>query len=221
MERPLVPPEPPLSDGVIVLRPWRRDDAPVLASAFGSGDAELAYWMDDVPQPYTIADAVAYVERSQAGWRGEVPATPFASCDVVSAEVLGWLGLTWDEAGEGTVEAGYWTRGEARGRGVATRAVLLAAAWMFGDLGFERLELRIDTRNGPSRRVAEKAGFTLDGIRRSARVNARDGQRFDEAIYSLLRDELPQSQAREAVDRPMPSNSHDHDESGWYRKKRD
>ncbi len=191
MERPLVPPEPPLSDGVIVLRPWRRDDAPVLASAFGSGDAELAYWMDDVPQPYTIADAVAYVERSQAGWRGEVPATPFASCDVVSAEVLGWLGLTWDEAGEGTVEAGYWTRGEARGRGVATRAVLLAAAWMFGDLGFERLELRIDTRNGSSRRVAEKAGFTLDGIRRSARVNARDGQRFDEAIYSLLRDELP------------------------------
>ena len=35
MERPLAPPEPPLSDGVIALRPWRREDAPALASVFG------------------------------------------------------------------------------------------------------------------------------------------------------------------------------------------
>jgi RimJ/RimL family protein N-acetyltransferase len=191
MERPLAPPEPPLSDGVIVLRPWHRDDAAVLALVFGSGDAKLAYWMDEVPQPYTMADAAAYVDRSRAGWHGGVPATPFAICDVVSADVLGWLGLTWDEAREGTVAAGYWTRLEARGRGVAPRALLLAAAWLFGDIGVERFELRIDTRNEPSRRVAKKAGFTLDGIRRSARVNARDGRRFDEAIYSLLRHELP------------------------------
>lgn len=196
MERPLIPPEPPLSDGVIVLRPWQCEDAPVLASVFGSADADLAYWVDEVPQPYTLADAVAYVDRSQAGWRGEVPATPFAVCDVVSADVLGWLGLAWDEAGEGTVVAGYWMRQEARGRGVATRALRLAAAWVFGDLGFERLELRIDTRNEPSRRVAEKAGFTLEGVRRSACVNARDGRRFDEAIYSLLRHELPDTVKR-------------------------
>ena len=191
MERPLVPPEPPLSDGVIVMRPWRRADAPVLASVFGSADAELAYWMDEVPQPYTIAHAAAYLDRSDAGWRGEVPATPFAICDVAGADVLGWLGLMWEEAAAGAVEAGYWTRQEARGRGVAPRALRLAAAWVLGDLGFARLEVRIDTRNGPSRRVAEKAGFTLEGIRRSACVNARDGQRFDEAIYSLLRHELP------------------------------
>src|SRR5690349_24846038 len=51
MERPPAAPEPPLSDGMIVLRPWRREDAPVLASVFGSGDAELAYWIGEVPQP--------------------------------------------------------------------------------------------------------------------------------------------------------------------------
>ena len=65
----MAPPEPPLSDGVIVLRPWRRDDAPALASIWGSGDDELTYWMDEVPQPYTIADALAYLDHSQAGWR--------------------------------------------------------------------------------------------------------------------------------------------------------
>ena len=89
--------------------------------------------------------------------------------------------------------AGYWTRQEVRGRGVATRALRLAAAWVLEDLGFARLELRIDTRNVPSRRVAEKARFKLDGIRRSACVNARDRRRFDEAIYLLLRGELPEA----------------------------
>jgi RimJ/RimL family protein N-acetyltransferase len=152
MKRPLVPAGPPLSDGVIVLRPWRRGDAPVLAAVFGGDDAELAYWMDEVPQPSTVAHAGGYIDRSDAGWRGEVPATPFAVCDAASSDVLGWLGLMWEEAGEGTVEAGYWTRREARGRGVAPRALRLAAAWVLTDLGFERLELRIDTRNEPPRR---------------------------------------------------------------------
>jgi RimJ/RimL family protein N-acetyltransferase len=193
MERSLMPPEPPLSDGEVVLRPWRREDAPALASVWDSGDSELAYWMDEVPQPYTVTDAVAYVDRSEAGWRGEGPATPFAVCAGASAELLGWLGLMWDEAREGTVEAAYWTRRETRGRGVATQALRLAASWVLGDLGFERMELRIDSRNEPSRRVAAKAGFSLDGIRRSACVNARDGRRFDEAIYSLLRSELPKA----------------------------
>jgi hypothetical protein len=36
---------------------------------------------------------------------------------------------------------------------------------------------------------SEKAGLALDGIRSSACVNARDGRRFDEAIYSLPRHE--------------------------------
>jgi hypothetical protein len=62
-----VPPAPPLSDGVIVLCPWRREDATVLATVFGSG-ADLAYRLDEVPQPYTLAHAVAYLDRSRLRW---------------------------------------------------------------------------------------------------------------------------------------------------------
>jgi RimJ/RimL family protein N-acetyltransferase len=193
MERPMAPPAPPLSDGVIVLRPLRRGDAPALASIWGHADDELAYWMDGVPQPYTIADAHAYLARVEGGWRGAGRLTPFAVCDAATAELLGWVGLRWDDAAQGVAEAGYWTRREARGRGVATRATRLAAAWVLRDLGFERIELLIDARNKASRRVAEKAGFALDGVRRSARRNARDGRRTDEAIYSLLRGELRES----------------------------
>jgi RimJ/RimL family protein N-acetyltransferase len=186
----MAPPQPALADDVVTLRPWRRHDAPVLAAIWGHADEQLAYWMDRVPQPYTTAEAHAYIARSEAGWRGVAPATPFAVCGAADGELLGWLGLKWEDAGEGVTEAGYWTRREARGHGVAARALRLAAGWALGDLGFERLEALVDARNTASRRVAENAGFTLDGVRRSARRNARDGQRADEAIYSLLRREL-------------------------------
>ena len=50
--------------------------------------------------------------------------------------------------------------------------------------------------NVPSRRVAEQAGFTLEGVLRSAHWNARLGRRQDWAMYSLLRDELRSERSR-------------------------
>jgi len=97
----------------------------------------------------------------------------------------------WHNPEHGVAEIGYWTRADARGRGVATRTVRLLAEWVLGDLGGERLELQADTRNVASIRVAEKAGFTKEGVIRSARTNARDGRRVDHALFSLLRSELP------------------------------
>jgi RimJ/RimL family protein N-acetyltransferase len=61
---------------------------------------------------------------------------------------------------------------------------------VLNDLGFDRLELRADPLNVASCRVAERAGFTLDGTLRSIRVNRRLGRRIDLRLYSLLRREL-------------------------------
>ena len=143
-----------------------------------------------MPQPYTENDARAYVASGEAGWRGEGLETPFAVVDTRTGEVLGSCGVIWRNPAEGATEVGYWTRREARGKGVAARAVRLAAGWFLGELGGERLELRADTRNAASIRVAEKAGFTKEGVIRSARTNARDGTRIDYVLYSLLRSEL-------------------------------
>ncbi len=107
-----------------------------------------------------------------------------------TGDVLGSCGVIWRNPDQGVTEVGYWTRREARGSGVAARAVRLVAGWVLGELGAARLELRADTRNVASIRVAEKAGFTKEGVIRSARTNARDGTRVDHALYSLLRSEL-------------------------------
>ena len=167
------------TDGVITLRPWARDDAPSIVECL-DGDPEIARWLDQVPQPYTRADALAYI-----GGLGE---SAFAVADARSGDVLGSIGVRFSEEGD-VGEIGYWLRSEARGRGAMTRALRLVSAWAFARDRVARLQLRADVENGPSRHVAERAGFTLEGVLRSAHWNARLGRRQDWAMYSLLREE--------------------------------
>ena len=114
----------------------------------------------------------------------------FAVADAADGDLLGSIGVRHLAGLEaGTSEVGYWVKREARGRGVATRALRLVSAWALEQPGIERLQLRADVENGPSQRVAENAGFRREGVVRSARYNARMGRRVDFALYSLLPDE--------------------------------
>jgi RimJ/RimL family protein N-acetyltransferase len=61
------------------------------------------------------------------------------------------------------VEFGYWLGAAARGRGLATRALQLAADAVVSRLRPSRLELRTTVGNEPSERVAARAGFERVG----------------------------------------------------------
>jgi RimJ/RimL family protein N-acetyltransferase len=185
----LAPPEPPLADEVVALRPWRVDDAPAVAAAI-DGDREIGAWLDQVPQPYGLEDAHAYIAACRRGW-AEGTSANFAVVDPADGKVLGSLGLRLADLPDGVAEAGYWVAREARGRGVATHALRLSVRWLLGEPGIERVQLRADTLNMGSQRVAEKAGFTREGVLRSMHYNPRLGRRIDFVMFSLLRSDLP------------------------------
>jgi RimJ/RimL family protein N-acetyltransferase len=85
-------------------------------------------------------------------------------------------------------EIGYWTAPAARGRGVAPVAVDAACRWAFAVLPVDRIELCHAVENTASGRVAEKAGFTLEGrLRRSYRYG--DGRKHDELLWARLSDD--------------------------------
>jgi RimJ/RimL family protein N-acetyltransferase len=170
----------PLTDGTIRLRPWHPSDAPAIVDCI-AGDEEMAEWLDRLPQPYTLADARFYI-----GMEGE---EKFAVTEADSGQVVGSIGLRWDTQ-ESAAEVGYWIRRDARGRGLMTRAVVLVSRHAF-DSGAARVFLRADPENVASCRVAEKAGFSREGVMRSAHWNPRLGRRQDWAFYSLLPGELP------------------------------
>ena len=61
---------------------------------------------------------------------------------------------------------GYHIQNQFFGQGYATEAVRLGLRLAFRELGYHRLEAAMELDNKPSRRVAEKAGMTYEGIRR-------------------------------------------------------
>ncbi|CAM5693262.1 Acetyltransferase OS=Streptomyces fumanus OX=67302 GN=GCM10018772_31150 PE=4 SV=1 [Streptomyces fumanus] len=67
---------------------------------------------------------------------------------------------------------------EARGRGVARRALLLATRWAFDDLRLHRVELGHALGHDASCRVAERCGFGYEGTLRGAMFEAGRQDRF-------------------------------------------
>jgi RimJ/RimL family protein N-acetyltransferase len=164
-----------LEDEVVTLRPFERNDVEAIVAA--CQDPEIPRWTS-VPSPYTEADALAWLESGEE--------ESFAVVDRSSGELLGSIGVRFPD--DGLAEVGYWVAKEARGRGVATRALVLVSAWVFERADVGRLQLRADTKNLASQRVAEKAGFVREGVLRSGL--ALKGERRDAVMYSLVREDL-------------------------------
>ncbi|MGH3507978.1 MAG: GNAT family N-acetyltransferase [Nocardioidaceae bacterium] len=74
------------------------------------------------------------------------------------------------------------------GRGYTSEAVRLLVNYLFGLKRVNRLQLNIHPENAASRRVAEKCGFTFEGVMRGAWFH--NGAYWDLEIWSLLRDEV-------------------------------
>jgi RimJ/RimL family protein N-acetyltransferase len=86
-------------------------------------------------------------------------------------------------------ELSYLIFGEEHaGKGYATEAVMLLTEYLFARLRTNRLQLNIHPDNEPSRRVATKAGYTLEGLMRGCWFHG--GTYHDLEVWSILRDEL-------------------------------
>jgi RimJ/RimL family protein N-acetyltransferase len=173
-----------LSDGEIRIRLRADSDVPQMVEA--CRDPEIPRWTQ-VPAGYDEGYAREFeiqAERDRLAGRG----LHLVVVDAGSERLLGSVGIVHLDRTEGRCELGYWLAREARGRGLATRAVRLLSAWILGELPIERIEIHAEPDNLASRRVAERAGFIFEGVLRSYIVNK--GVRHDAASYSLLRGEL-------------------------------
>ena len=170
----LAAPDPPLSDGVVTLRPLREDDLPAIER--GIADPDVVRWIGPTDSGREL------LERNLARW-AEGTSANFSICDRTDA-VLGQVWMTRDLADANRGRVGYWLLPEARGKGYATRSVHLISRWVLGDLGLARLSLFTEPSNERSRRVAERSGYVEEGVLRSW-LDIGD-RRVDCVIFSLL-----------------------------------
>jgi RimJ/RimL family protein N-acetyltransferase len=150
---------PTLRDGDLVLRPKVPADADAITAAVQ--DPEIPR-RTLVPSPYTRADAEQHIADS-AQKAAEGSAVGLLAVDANDGRLLGSFSLMGLDQEPGYGEIGYWVAAEARGRGVATRALRLLSDWAWTELGLTRLEVLPHRDNAASRRVAEKAGYRDTG----------------------------------------------------------
>jgi [ribosomal protein S5]-alanine N-acetyltransferase len=183
-DRPVLSyPEPPLTDGVVVLRRWADSDLGCVEEA--SRDPRIPQGTT-VPATFTAAEGLAWIER-QWGRADNGEGLSLAIADAGSGEALGAVVLLFRRQ-PGTVEIGYWLIERARGRRLASRAVVLLARWALTDAGLARVEALVEPDNTASQRVLESAGFRREGLLRSYLVF--EERRADALIYSLLPSDL-------------------------------
>lgn len=173
-----------LSDDVVVFRRWSEADVAQQLAAFG--DVVFETHSDWAPRSEVDARQ-RLINREQARLRGEL--IDFALVDSIDLSVvLGGASLNDVDLRNSRASLGYWLAPAARGRGVATHAVRLLARWAFRALPLARLEITCGPDNHGSQRVAERCGFSREGVLRS-HVSFRGGRR-DSVMFSLLPGEL-------------------------------
>jgi RimJ/RimL family protein N-acetyltransferase len=148
-----------LTDDHVVLSRAIQADVDVITLA--CQDPEVAAWVT-IPSPYSRADAEGFVANVVGpGWEsGQNLTWAIRGTD---GGLLGMIGLHGVAAG--SAEIGFWVAPWARRQGAVTRAVSLVLDFAFSRqrLDLVRVSWLAYVGNWPSRRVAWRAGFRVEG----------------------------------------------------------
>ncbi len=155
-------PYPELSGELVVLRPFRVEDAAALARASQDPDV-LRFTL--MPEGMTESDAASYIEMRHRQWNDSGHLT-VAITSPESDEFLGQVGVHFDYQLR-RAETFYWLAADARGKGLATEALELVTSWALERHDVVRAQLITHIDNTASQRVAERCGYLKEGILRA------------------------------------------------------
>jgi RimJ/RimL family protein N-acetyltransferase len=149
----------------LVLRPPRAGDGAVVNKAVVETIDTLQKWMPWSRPTPTVEQTELWCRRSAVEFlaRRELPLLMF------SREGETFIGSSSSHSIDWTVprlEIGYWVRRRFEGQGYVTEAVTALAEFAFETLKMARVQIRMNERNERSWRVAERAGFQLEGVLR-------------------------------------------------------
>ncbi len=186
----------PRTDGTVSVRLAAERDIPETLIAY-QDDPALHLRMG-TPRPPTGAELGRRAERAEHD-RLTGRGLSFTIVGAGEDTCVGQIDVhrvDWDHA---RAELGVWVALQWRGRGVARRALLLAAPWLLLEAGLERVELLTQPDNQPMIRSAEAAGFHLEGLLRGyfrpfpglpRELRRSSDGRVDMAVLSLVRRDL-------------------------------
>lgn len=146
--------------------------------------AALREWMPWAHPAPLIASMEKYFATVEEKWASR-EMLDFQWIEKSSGKLIGKGGFHHIDWTIPKFEIGYWLATSAVGHGYCTEAVNGLVAYAKTELSAKRIEIRSQVANARSRAVAERAGFTLEGINRHA-IAAADGSLRDACMYALI-----------------------------------
>jgi RimJ/RimL family protein N-acetyltransferase/ADP-ribose pyrophosphatase YjhB (NUDIX family) len=189
-------PQPTLSDGHVVLRAWRADDAEANRL---QPDEELARWLGWGGIVATLEQMTAAIENRQRDYAADRRVVSFAV--ERDTQVVGAVEVR--QRGDGVGEVSWTVHRDHRQDGLGLRALRLLVGYCFADLGLVRLLARVEVGNEASLRTAEAAGFRREGIARQEQTTLDHRADFVH-LSRLAGDDTPDEQHSTRVP-PQPT----------------
>jgi RimJ/RimL family protein N-acetyltransferase len=160
------------------------EHAPGLHEAILESIEEMKPWMPWAKGDVTVEDCAENLRTAQAAYRS-VQDFRLKLFLRETGEFVGGSGLHRIDWSVPRFEIGFWVRTSMTGHGYITEAVRRISEFALEDLGAQRVEIRMSTRNVRSRRVAERAGFPIESIMHNE-SRELDGSLRDTCVYAMI-----------------------------------
>ncbi|MEX1037772.1 MAG: GNAT family protein [Acidimicrobiia bacterium] len=168
----------------LVIRRFSKRDTAALNDAIRISLPDLNEWLPWARTNYQSGDAGAFIRDSLQAWK-EDRAWDYTIRESIEPDRhLGNISM-WTVSKLGKIaELGYWVRSDETSRGICTEAANAILDEAFRAEGFHKVIMRIAVGNHASTRVAEKLGFTREGILREELLIR--GNWVDHSLWSIL-----------------------------------
>lgn len=168
----------------VVLEPLHRRHVPELWEASHGADASWDYL------GYGPFGSAAAMTQAVDGLASAHDPLAWAVRPVATGLASGWLTLMDIQPSHAAIELGHiWFSPRMQRTRAGTEAMFLLLRLAADDLGYRRLVWKCNALNAPSRRAAERLGFTYEGTLRAHYV--QKAHLRDSAYYAIVGDEWP------------------------------
>ena len=155
-----------------------------LFAAVDRNRAYLREWLPWLDQTATAEDEKAFVSRSLEEFARNAT---LALGIWYKGRISGGIGLNFIDQVNRSAEIGYWVSEDCQGKGLVTRACVVLLNYAFGELGLNRVVMRVAEENSRSRAIPERLGFTEEGTTRQS--DWQYDHFKDMVVYSMLESE--------------------------------
>jgi RimJ/RimL family protein N-acetyltransferase len=174
----------PIRTPRLVIRPKQTGDGAITSSAVAETWDELHKWMR------WAEDRNAFTAEQMEIRNRHVMANfilregiELMGIEASTGTAVIWCGFHDIDWPSRQCDTGFWVRKSAQGQGFATEAANALVRYAFGALGMRRVGLTHARGNEASRRIAEKLGFSFEGVQRGANL-LPGGKNADRYCYA-------------------------------------